>query len=86
MSNKIKKQQHEVVIYTRIMKVECSIHIVPGERVTDFLSSKYDEDFIPVTNAKISEIVGSATIQRAEYMSINKNEIICLIPKTDLLK
>jgi hypothetical protein len=86
MGDKIEKQQHEVIIYTRIMKIDGYIHVAPGERISDFLSSKYDENFIPVTNVKISEIVGSATIQRAEYLSINKNEIICLIPKSNLLK
>ena len=77
MVNKIEKQQHEVIIYTRIMKMEGSIHVSPGERISDFLSSKFDESFIPFTNVKISEIMQQFVSLKTENEAL-RNELVTL--------
>ena len=85
-SFKVKKIKLEAIIYTNILKIEGYIHIIPGERVSDFMTSANGSTFIPITEAKISEIGSGCILQKTEFLSLNKDEIVCLLPKSNVQK
>ena len=59
---------------------------MPGERVSDFMTSTKGPKFIPVTYAKVTEIGSSGVLQKSEFLSLNADEIVCLLPKSSLQK
>ncbi len=81
-----KKIKLEAIIFTDIFKIEGSIYIVPGERVSDFMTSANGSKFIPVTDARIFEIGSSSLLQKTEFLSLNKEKIVTLLPKSNLQK
>ena len=83
---KYEKQKHHVIIYTSCFKIEGIVHVSPGDRITDFMCSSNGSKFIPMTNVSISRLENMGVLQKTEYLCINKEEIMCVLPKSNLLK
>lgn len=81
---KMEKRKNEVVIFTGNFKIEGEIHTLEGERITDFMCSLDKKQFIPVTNASIYKIDGLSYLYKADYISLNKDDICLLIPREQL--
>jgi hypothetical protein len=79
---KIDKEKVEVIIYLSNCKIEGTVHIPQGGRLTDFINVP-NKNFIPVTDAKITSI--DKTNQFAynvNLVQINKNFIQTLFPRS----
>lgn len=83
---KMDKKKHEVVIFTREFKIEGDIHILEGERITDFLCALDKKQFIPITNAAIFKVDSLSHLYKTQYLSLNKDEIVLLMPKDQIKK
>ena len=81
---RMEKTKNEVVIFTKNFKIEGEIHILEGERITDFMCALDKKQFIPVTNASIYKFDGLSYLYKAKYLSLNKDDISLLIPKEHL--
>jgi len=67
-----------VVILTDLYRIKCSINIVPGVRLTDYIRS--ESNFVAVTSAEVYNIEGRKMILSADFMDINKNHIQIITP------
>jgi len=79
-SRKLKKDQLSVVILTRDHIIQGEVHVLPGTRLTDFVNSKPDNDFIAVTNAEVFPISQSKDILKTKFLAINKSYITMIYP------
>ncbi len=82
----MEKQKHEVIIFANTFRIEGDIHILEGERITDFLCSLERKQFIPVTNASIFNHDDGEHFLSMQYLSLNKDEITFLVPKKQVMK
>jgi hypothetical protein len=82
---KIKKEEKPVVAYTSTYKVTGNMFVPPGGRLSDFLSATEQKKFIPIANAVVKEISGRE-ICRAMFIELNRDEIIFLVPASELEK
>ncbi|MBU4186379.1 MAG: hypothetical protein KKC23_09330, partial [Proteobacteria bacterium] len=55
-----------------------------GSRLSDFIGSLGQKQFIPASNAVVSDIFGNP-VCKAKFLELNVNEILFLIPDDDLL-
>ena len=74
------KITHEVIIFTDQFKIEGEVHLIEGERITDFMRTG-NSSFLPVTNATISSIYSSMVLVKAEFVSLNRDKVILLVPR-----
>lgn len=81
---KAKRDRVEVMIYTQNHRVEGEVHTQPGGRLTDFVNSRGDQSFIPVTNAKVYDMSGEKQLFTADFLAVNKNGISMIFPTTGL--
>lgn len=75
----IEKEQFEAVIFTENLKIEGVIHLLPQERMTDYLGAT-EKTFIPVTNATVSSINTGKLLHSTKFLSLNKNEVTVICP------
>ncbi len=78
----VEKEKFHAVIFIGRLKVRGIIHLLPQERVTDFLDSA-DNEFLPVTCATVYHVDSGDEIHYAKFMSINKSEIQIICPAED---
>jgi len=69
-----------VAILTKDYRIEGEIHLLPDSRLTDFVNSKTDEDFIAMTNAEIIPLGKDMTVSKVAYLAINKSSITMVYP------
>ena len=81
---KVEKEAIEVIILTQNFRVEGTIHILPGGRLTDFITARTIENFIPITEAKIYSITSADLLYQTNFMNINTNFVILILPKRDI--
>ena len=77
---KVHKDKVDVVILTRGYRVEGEIYMMGHMRFTDFINVQPDKDFIPVTNAKVSQISQPKDIVTTKYLALNRHEITMIYP------
>lgn len=82
----MEKQKHEVILYTKTFRIEGKIHILEGERITDFLCSLERKQFIPVTDASVFNHDDAESFLSVQYMSLNKDEITFVVPKNQVMQ
>jgi Na+-transporting NADH:ubiquinone oxidoreductase subunit NqrA len=73
------KESLRVMIVTATYRIEGSLHILSGSRLTDALNSKA-KDFLAVTDAKIFEIDSGEMKFETSYIAVNRDTIACLFP------
>jgi hypothetical protein len=77
---KITKDKLMVVILTADYKIEGEVHIQPASRLTDYVNSKSDENFIAITNAEVIPLCQESGTIKVEYLALNKKDIIMIYP------
>ncbi len=69
----VEKEKIHAVIFIGRLKVEGIIHLLPQERVTDFLDAD-DVDFLPVSCATVFHVDSREDLHTSKFMSLNKKE------------
>ena len=75
----IEKEKFHAVIFTGSLKIEGVIHLLPQERMTDYLGAT-EKTFIPVTEATVSNINTGEVLHKTKFLSLNKNEVMVICP------
>ncbi|MBU0680551.1 MAG: hypothetical protein KKD73_03925 [Proteobacteria bacterium] len=75
----VEKEKFRAVIFTESLKVEGTIHLLPQERMTDYMEET-EKTFIPVTYAIVSSIITGEVLHTTEFLSLNKNEVTVICP------
>ena len=73
------KDTLRVMIVTDIFRIEGTLHVLAGSRLTDALNSKA-KDFLAVTEAKIHSIEEDKLVYSPEYIAVNRDSISCIFP------
>ena len=81
---KVEKEAIEVIVLTQFYKIEGIVHILPGGRLTDFITARTIENFIPVTDAKVYSTVDNKLLYETGFMNLNTNFVIVILPKKDI--
>ncbi len=79
----VSKVAVSVVIQTTGQLIHGKIHVKPEERLSDELN--LDEMFLPVTNAIIYNLEGQI-LYEANFLSINRSQIIWVLPAAEQLE
>lgn len=79
----IKKEKMEVIALTDYYRIEGLAHFIPQARISDFMN-RTDIEFIPLTDAKISDRKSGEEIAYAKFLSLNKSDVTIMIPKSEL--
>ena len=82
---KIEKEQKSIVAYTYHYKISGKVFTPPGSRFSDFMSGIRQKKFIPVAEAVVTDIFGNE-ICKSKFLELNKDEIIFLVPESELEK
>lgn len=72
-----KEETSEVVVYTATFRVEGSIALLPGARLTDFVRGA--QDFIAVTGASVFDRDGKRLFT-APFLDIGRSYIELIMP------
>ena len=80
---RVEKIAYEVVILTEHYKIEGEIHLIEGERITDFVRT-VDSTFLPITNVTLSSVKDGQVIYKTEFLSLNRDTISIIIPKHNI--
>ena len=76
---KIEREKRKVVIIVPGFRVEGFIHMLPKMRLSDFVNTT--RQFIPITQAEIFGGDGTQKLYDCDFMEINRDSIITMIPK-----
>ncbi|MFH1416043.1 MAG: hypothetical protein ABIH89_08195 [Elusimicrobiota bacterium] len=68
-----------VMIVTEMFRIEGTLHVLMGSRLTDALNSK-TKDFLAVTEAKIYSLADDKLVYEPEYIAVNRDSISCIFP------
>jgi hypothetical protein len=79
----ITKEPFAVIIQTVMHRITGKIHIRPDERIKDELDRP--ELFLAITDARIFDLNGQE-ISSAAFISINRQQIIWVLPVAELMK
>ncbi len=69
-----------VIVYTATHRIEGTYSKHPDIRFLDDLNSR--RDFIPITNAKISDLLGEPLTQ-SDFLALNKRLIVFITPELE---
>ena len=85
MSLKMEKAKMEAVLYTQQLRIEGEVHILEGERFTDFMNAeprfRTRHDFMPVTNSKVYSLSEERLLYETSFLNVNKDCIVVASPK-----
>ena len=71
-------QTTQVVIFTDVYRIRGTIDLLPGARITDFMSEA--RAFIAVTGAEVRRVNGDHLVD-APFLNINRDRIQLVIPE-----
>jgi Family of unknown function (DUF6812) len=77
----MKKEEVEVVLFTRNFRIEGVAHFLKRARVSDFLN-RPDTHFIPMTNVVVYTL-GGEEVSRSLFSCVNKSEIVMMSPREE---
>lgn len=75
----VEKEKFRAVIFTDSLKIEGVIHLLPQERMTDYLGAS-ETTFIPVTDAVVTNINTGEILHQTDFLSLNKDEVMVICP------
>ncbi len=78
----VKKEKVDAVIRTANEKIEGTIFKLPKYRLLDMLNQDIGP-FIPVTSAKVFNIVTGRLMYEAEFLAVNKNSVVLIADKVN---
>jgi len=73
----IPKQIVPVILHTAEHRIEGMMHCLYNYRVSDMMNA-IQENFIPITSARVYSLATNALIAEHEFIAINKQHIIFL--------
>lgn len=74
---KVKKDQFDVIIRTTEEKIEGKVYLVSGVRLLDMLNNT-DESYVAVSEAKVYSLPTEKLIFEAEFLALNKKQIVLI--------
>jgi len=77
---RVKKEKILVKIQTLQNRIEGNVYLLPNTRITDTLNQETCH-FIPVTEAKIYSLKSGDLVDEAEFVAINKNQVVLILEK-----
>jgi len=77
---RVKKEKVPVKIQTLQNRIEGNIYLLSNTRITDMLNQE-GYHFIPITDAKIYSLKAGSLIDEAEFVAINKNQVVLILEK-----
>ena len=82
---RVEKIAYEVVIFTESYKIEGEIHLIEGERITDFVRT-VDSTFLPITNVTLSTVKNGQFLYKTEFLSLNRDKISIIMPRHNIIE
>ena len=85
---KIQKEKKVIIAYTYQFKIKGTLFTPPGTRLSDFMSLMSglgQKKFLPVTDALVTDVFGNE-ICRTRFLELNRDEIVFLLPASELEK
>ncbi|MHB0987836.1 MAG: DUF6812 domain-containing protein [Bellilinea sp.] len=79
----ITKSPIKIVLQTTTHRIHGMMHVRVGDRVKDELDTA--DHFLAVTNAELFDISGTNLMFKTNFLAVNLNQIIWVIPEKDLL-
>lgn len=73
------KDPIRVTIFTTRHRIEGTMHVFKGGRLTDTLNAK-TMDFYPVTDAEIRSLDDDALVATTDYTAVARDEIVMVYP------
>jgi hypothetical protein len=80
-TNVISKRPIPVLIQTSTQRIQGKLHVPPTERIKDELNAS--EQFLAITDAVIYGD-GGEILYKSQFLTINRNYIVWLIPEEEL--
>ncbi|UCD70613.1 MAG: hypothetical protein JSW70_06290 [Syntrophobacterales bacterium] len=77
---RVKKEKITVKIQTLQNRIEGNVYLLPNARITDMLNQEGSQ-FIPITDAKIYSLKSGSLVDEAEFVTINKNQVVLIVEK-----
>lgn len=78
----ITKSLIKVILQTAFHHIHGFMHVRIGERLKDELDTAVQ--FLAVTDAEVFDTTGATLLFRTNFMAVNRNQIIWVIPEDDL--
>ena len=82
---KIQKEKRVIIAYTYQFKIKGTLFTPPGARLSDFMSGLGQKKFLPITDALVTDVFGNE-ICRTRFLELNRDEIVFLLPASELEK
>lgn len=73
---KIPRQVTKVTIFTKAYKIVADAYLPVQGRLTDFLNSRQEDKFIPLTDVHIFNIHDNSPLGQYEFCGLNSGEIV----------
>ncbi|HWR67229.1 MAG TPA: hypothetical protein VN364_14010 [Bellilinea sp.] len=78
----ITKSPIKVILQTAFHRIHGYIHVRIGERLKDELDTAVN--FLAVTDAVVFDLTGNTQLFKTNFMAVNRNQIVWVIPEDDL--
>lgn len=78
----ITKSLIKVILQTAFHRIHGYMHVRIGERLKDELDTAVN--FLAVTDAVVFDLTGNTQLFKTNFMAVNRNQIVWVIPEDDL--
>ncbi len=79
----ITKSPIKIIMQTTMHQIHGLMHVRVGDRVKDELDTA--DHFLAVTNAELFDISGTNLMFKTNFLAVNLNQIIWVIPEKELV-
>jgi hypothetical protein len=76
-----KKDPVKVTIFTRDHRIDGTMYVYHGGRLTDTLNAK-TKDFYPITDAKVYRLDTGELVASPEYLAVARDGLFLVYPQT----
>lgn len=80
----VTKSPVKVMLQTSTNRIIGMMHVRPGDRLKDALVTS--DHFMAVTDATIFDLDGDKMLYRTNFVAINLNQILWVVPEEEILK
>ncbi len=75
-----RKEKLRVEIHTVSHRIVADLHIFAGARLTDIMQSRETQTFFALTDVEAYSLVGGELLFRADFIDINRSQIVLIRP------
>lgn len=79
----VEKEKLNVEIFTTNHRIVGEIYVFPGARLTDTLSARESQSFIPLTNVEAYNLHTGEPVFSTSFANINRSHIVLIRPKEE---